>query len=283
MFEIKSKEDIELLKQISECFVQQPSENLDEIFAKMQDVESSFAKQNKIIGKQNKIIKELQNEIKQMDVTVRKISKENEELFEKIKNRGDDFVKPTSETKSRYSRYLTKDDLFTPYVGAQILYDNVTLDGIRLIHTSKNNQQFPIPVNVFELIVILEAYKANNPGIFVEEVNKLCEEFGITKMQFSKVYYNLLEGTFDDIIHQVDKKITTSLFVVEKGFIYRNDKNTNISIDEFKKMYDEYVESDKPFFTIYSIIKESADYDAYDIFITLRKKDVLLRMLRERN
>ena len=282
MFEIKSKEDIELLKQISECFVQQPSEDLDKIFAKMQDVESSFAKQNKIIGKQNKIIKELQNEIKQMDVTVKKISKENEELFEKIKNDNVSLEK-TTETKSRYSRYLTKDDLFIPYVGAQILYENIALDGIRLIHTSKTNQQFPIPINVFELIVILEEYKADNPGIFVEDVNKLCEEFNITKMQFSKIYHNLLEGTFDDIIHQVDKMITTSLFVVEKGFIYRNDKNTNISINEFKEMYEEYTESDRPFFTIYSIIKESSDYDAYDIFITLRKKDVLLRMLRERN
>ena len=282
MFEIKSKEDIELLKQISECFVQQPSEDLDKIFAKMQDVESSFAKQNKIIGKQNKIIKELQNEIKQMDVTVKKISKENEELFEKIKNDNVSLEK-TTETKSRYSRYLTKDDLFIPYVGAQILYENIALDGIRLIHTSKTNQQFPIPINVFELIVILEEYKADNPGIFVEDVNKLCEEFNITKMQFSKIYHNLLEGTFDDIIHQVDKMITTSLFVVEKGFIYRNDKNTNISVKEFKEMYEEYIESDRPFFTIYSIIKESADYDAYDIFITLRKKDVLLRMLRERN
>lgn len=282
MFEIKSKEDIELLKQISECFIQQPSEDLDKIFAKMQDVESSFAKQNKIIGKQNKIIKELQNEIKQMDVTVKKISKENEELFEKIKNDNVSLEK-TTETKSRYSRYLTKDDLFIPYVGAQILYENIALDGIRLIHTSKTNQQFPIPINVFELIVILEEYKADNPGIFVEDVNKLCEEFNITKMQFSKIYHNLLEGTFDDIIHQVDKMITTSLFVVEKGFIYRNDKNTNISVKEFKEMYEEYAESDRPFFTIYSIIKESADYDAYDIFITLRKKDVLLRMLRERN
>lgn len=282
MFEIKSKEDIELLKQISECFIQQPSEDLDKIFAKMQDVESSFAKQNKIIGKQNKIIKELQNEIKQMDVTVKKISKENEELFEKIKNDNVSLEK-TTETKSRYSRYLTKDDLFIPYVGAQILYENIALDGIRLIHTSKTNQQFPIPINVFELIVILEEYKADNPGIFVEDVNKLCEEFNITKMQFSKIYHNLLEGTFDDIIHQVDKMITTSLFVVEKGFIYRNDKNTNISVKEFKEMYEEYIESDRPFFAIYSIIKESADYDAYDIFITLRKKDVLLRMLRERN
>lgn len=282
MFEIKSKEDVELLKQISECFIQQPSEDLDKIFAKMQDVESSFAKQNKIIGKQNKIIKELQNEIKQMDVTVKKISKENEELFEKIKNDNVSLEK-TTETKSRYSRYLTKDDLFIPYVGAQILYENIALDGIRLIHTSKANQQFPIPVNVFELIVILEEYKADNPGIFVEDVNRLCEEFNITKMQFSKIYHNLLEGTFDDIIHQVDKMITTSLFVVEKGFIYRNDKNTNISVKEFKEMYEEYTESDRPFFAIYSIIKESSDYDAYDIFIILRKKDVLLRMLRERN
>ena len=282
MFEIKSKEDVELLKQISECFIQQPSEDLDKIFAKMQDVESSFAKQNKIIGKQNKIIKELQNEIKQMDVTVKKISKENEELFEKIKNDNVSLEK-TTETKSRYSRYLTKDDLFIPYVGAQILYENIALDGIRLIHTSKANQQFPIPINVFELIVILEEYKADNPGIFVEDVNRLCEEFNITKMQFSKIYHNLLEGTFDDIIHQVDKMITTSLFVVEKGFIYRNDKNTNISVKEFKEMYEEYTESDRPFFAIYSIIKESSDYDAYDIFIILRKKDVLLRMLRERN
>ena len=173
--------------------------------------------------------------------------------------------------------------MFAPYDGGQILYENIALDGIRLIHTSKSNQKFPIPVNVFELIVILEAYKIDNPGISVEEVNKLCEEFNITKMQFSKIYYNLLEGSFDDIIHKVDKMITKSLFVVEKGFIYRNDKNTNISVKEFKEMYEEYTESNRPFFAIYSIIKESSDYDAYDIFVTLRKKDVLLRMLRERN
>ena len=86
MFEIKSKEDVELLKQISECFVQQPSENINEIISKVQDVETSFTKQNKLITKQNKIIKELQDEVKQMDIIVKKISKENEELFEKMKN-----------------------------------------------------------------------------------------------------------------------------------------------------------------------------------------------------
>lgn len=268
MFEIKSKEDVELLKEISKCFVNEPSE---------QDLDKVFNMVQKSVDKQNEVILGLAKQIKSMNETIKKLSKENDKILSEIDNIS--VVERDIGKEIQGSRYLTKEDLFVPYDGGKKLYDKITLDGIRLIHTSGKNQQFALPINVFELIVILEAYKLGTPGLTVDDVNALCNKFGITKMQFSKIYYNLLEDKFNDILHEVDKMITTSLFSVQKGFIYRNDVNTNISIKEFREMYNEYIESSKPFCTIYSIIQGSSDYNAFDIFTILRKKDVLLRII----
>ena len=267
MFEINSKQDIELLKEISECFSQNPLNSETDII--LEKINSSF-------DKQNKAIQSLHQEIKLMDLAIKKLSKENDKLLDeitKIDTAKKEIVEPLT------SRYLTKDDLFIPYVGAQILYDKITLDGLRLIHTSKNSQQFTLPINVFELITILEAYKIGEPGICVDKVNELCKEFEITKMQFSKIYYNLLEDKFNDIIHEVDRRITAAIFSIQNGFIYRNDRNTNISIEEFKIMNEEYSESPTPFFIIYKIIKQSPDYNAFDIFTILRKRNIVLKLL----
>ena len=82
-----------------------------------------------------------------------------------------------------------------------------------------------------------------------------------------------------DIIHEVDRRITAAMFSIQDGFIYRNDRNTNISVEEFKIMNEEYSESSTPFFVIYTIIKQSPDYNAFDIFTILRKRSIVLKLL----
>ena len=60
MFEIKSKEDIELLKEISECFAPKTSDSdLNNILEKINEFENSFILQSKSVLELTKEIKNI--------------------------------------------------------------------------------------------------------------------------------------------------------------------------------------------------------------------------------
>lgn len=273
MIEIKTKEDVELLKEIAKTFNMTETKGDSDIKEVLQTIEEYNKMMEEMISVNQDIAKSYAK-------TLTKLSA--------LENRVDDLkpqkkVKTSVEMKkeqvSKHRPQMQKTDLFVPYDRSQKLYNTIYLDGIRLIHNSYNNQEYTLPLNVFELIVVLEAYKLKSPGIFVSEVDKFCKLFSINKMQFSKIYYNLLEGKFDGVLAEVDEMITNSKFKTYNGFIIRNGKNTNISIYEFKEMVKSYKGSNNPFFTIYKFIKESVDYNAFDIFCMLRRKDDILKQI----
>ena len=287
MFEITTKEDVALLKEMIKEFTTETENSIE-----VASLEKAISNMNKEIAKQTEANLKIQKTMLEALSNMRKQTDEQHKMILSIQKSLEGqkpikVVKKTSVkkpekkfTEEKSTRYLQHEDLFVPYKVSQKPYGDIELDGIRLIHNTTKGQQYALPVNILELICILEEHKKEN-GIIVERVNSLCQEFGINKSQFSKIYYNLLNEKFDGVLHEIDKEIVTSLFTVEKGFIYRNDKNTNISIKEFKQMYEDSIDTERPFFKIYQIIKESTDYNALDIFILLRKKDVLLRIIKD--
>ena len=128
-----------------------------------------------------------------------------------------------------------------------------------------------LPVNLFELLIIAEAFSKGNRTITNTEVKNLCELFGVTRPQFSKVYYNLAIGKFNNILGEVENMINNSTFTLKKSHVYRNDHDTGLDKQEFYDLLNIYANDNNSFMSIYKLIKEKNDIDPFDLLISLKK------------
>lgn len=279
MIEMNSIEDIKLVKELAQTF----SSDLDldemvELFNKSESIEE--------LKKTNELILEKMDMFSETQKGVLKILDQILNYLEKnMKYESKEVEVAPAEPKIVKPRRPRGDNIpFEPYTKQRKEYQTVELDGINILHVfianEKNGtQRHLLPVNLFELLIIAESFIKGNRSILNKEVKKLCELFGLTKPQFSKVYYNLMVGKFDSILGKVDKMINDSVFTIKKSHVYRNNHDTNIDKKEFNELLSIYANSNQNFLTIYKLIKEKRDIDPFDLMIVLKKSNHVSKVI----
>lgn len=271
MIEINTLDDVKLIKEIAQTF----SSDVDTTkFVK--SITPSFEElknQNEILFEQITLISEVQNGcLKALDMVLDRLEK-----LESQTPKLEAVQKPEEKPTPRSIRKNNKANKpFEPYAKERKEYQQVERDGEKLYHIFIANkdtgyQKHQLPINIFELLIITEYFIRGDRSILFKDVKELCELFGITRSQFSKVYYNLTIGKFDSVLNEVDKMVDDSVFTMKKSHIYRNNHDVNIDKKEFNELVSIYANSDNSFLAIYKMIKENRDIDPFDLMIILKK------------
>lgn len=280
MISLETTSDIELLKELISTLSGGKNEEMDERFSVLEESQISVLKN----------IVEISKDIGEIKDSLDRVEKLFEKKEVEVDMKIEDLIKTipenneVKEEKTIKRTRLRLEDDFIPYSNSQEDYQKITLKGINIVHTfiNRNKERDALlPINIFELLSIIERFKKNGDSLKLKEVNSFCKMFRLTKPQFSKIYYNLLNGKFDQIISQVDKMIGRSLFTFEKSFIYRNEHNTNVDIKTFKELVSIYANDPYPLCAACKIIHEQKDIDPFDLFIILRKSAVVSKIIEE--
>jgi len=268
MIQLETAEDIELIKQL------------------VHTLGTNKENQDDILDALSHSIKNLENNQKKTDEHLIQMHEKFIKLEEDFKEFQKGFAptddsKPSVEDKPKRRR-LKQDDNFVPYKAGQSAYYHLDLEGINIIHRFINKgveREAKLPLNVFEILTIIERYRMNDNSLKAKEVSMFCKMFKINKVQFSKIFYNLEQGKFDVIISMVDKMIGESLFTIEKGTIHRNGHDTKLNNKKFNELVSIYVNDPYPLSALCKIVNEEKDYEPFDLFCTLRKSTVVSKII----
>lgn len=268
MIQLETAEDIELIKQLVFALGSN-GQNKD-------DIVDAISLSIKTIEKSQKKIDE---HLSLMDTKFSKL----EENFEEFK-KGFDLKQKTVKSKEEKpkKKRAKSDDNFVAYKAGQSPYYYLDLEGVNIIHRFINKgveREVYLPLNVFEVLTVIERYRINNDSLKHKDVSMFCKMFKINKQQFSKIFYNLELGKFDPIIAMMDKMIGESLFTIEKGTIHRNGHDTKLNTKKFNELVSIYVNDPYPLSALCKIVKEEKDYESFDLFCTLRKSNVVSKIL----
>lgn len=278
MISLETTSDIELLKELIDTLTKDQKEDIDlnPIIDRISLLEK---KQNDIINKQNDIIMKLLSVEIKINKNLENFSENIKESSKKLETLEDNT--DNEEKKQRRPRQK-EEDPFVPYVNAQKEYQKVSLDGVNIIHSFLNRGKYRdsmLPINIFELLAVIERFRANGDFLKVKEVDKFCSIFNMTRPQFSKIYYNLTRGNFDSIIAEVDSMIGESVFTFKKSHIYRNGHDTNMDSKDFKELVSIYANEAYPLCAACKLIHEKNDIDPFDLFIVLRKSSAVSKIV----
>lgn len=283
MIEMNSIEDIKLVKELAQTF----SSDIDsEKIMKLIDESDSIKElreSNKILLEKMEVFSATQKGVLEiLDKILESLETKEKEDKVKYPVQPEATSKKDLEPKKRGVRKA--DSPFEPYSKERKEYQSLKLEGENILHifmANKKNgyQKHLLPVNIFELLVIAECFIKGERSIPNKNVNKLCELFGLTRPQFSKVYYNLMIGRFDPILSKIEKMISDSVFTFKKSHIYRNNHDTNIDKEDFNELLSIYANADQGFLTIYKLIKEKNDVDPFDLLIVLKKSTYVSKVI----
>lgn len=269
MFNIETLEDVKILRALTKS---SENERIKELEQDILDLRGVVTKQNSIIKKQHGLIEELQE---RKPLT----RKDVESLISSA------ISKKTTTGKNPRKRVkiLRKDtDEFTippSYFKHKIVskYNELIVQGNEILHIAKSGHTNVIPITTLQFLTIVEKFTKNKNKILEKDVEPLCNICEISRNQFAKIYYNLKEGVFFNIIEAVDKQLRQASFYYDNGFIsiMMGNKKYNTKVD--KKLYayliNVYVNSDTPYLTIYKLSKEHKEIEPIFLLSILRKND----------
>lgn len=256
------------------------------------------------------LVKWCKGTVNSLEVRVAKLERENHDLglmYKTLQGRLDGFEKEKAEMTKRiksleeksvvkkinknitapHSRRkpLKKEDDFIPYDKDKNEYHLLLLKGEKIIHVFLNKgmeREVTLPIDIFELLAIVERFRKGGNKLKVREVDEFCGLFGLNKTQFSKIFYNLNIGKFDGVLADVNKMIGDSVFTVKNSHIFRNNHDTNMDFDLFNELTSIYVNDPYPFSAANKIIKEKQEeIDPFDLFISLKKSRAISKVLGE--
>ena len=213
------------------------------------------------------------------------LEKEREQILTRISElENNSVVKKINKniTTPKKRKPLKKDDNFIPYDKDMNEYHLLFLNGAQISHVFINRgaeREVNLPIDVFELLAIVEKYKKNGNSLKVREVDDFCKTFGLNKSQFSKIFYNMTIGKFDGVLAEINKMIGDSVFTFKKSHIYRNDHDTNMDKDTLNELVSIYANDPYPFSAANKIIKEKEDIDPFDLFITLKQSSAIYKII----
>lgn len=187
------------------------------------------------------------------------------------------------EEKTPIKRHRAKEgDPFVPHKNSSVKYQKISLNDVNIVHSFLNRGAYRdsiLPINIFELLAIIERFSKNGDYLTVKEAKSFCKVFKMTTPQFSKIYYNLTQGSFNGVIAEMDKMIGESMFTYEKRHIYRNDHDTGVDIKGFKELVSIYANDSYPLCAACKLIHERKDINPFDLFTILRKSKVISKIL----
>lgn len=261
-----------------------------------------------------KILKELTNfssdaRIRELELEVKRLSEINEELLTTskeqavlIKKISDSFVtskqcrdivfdlvqnrskRENLSKEGKASLVKNKDgDEVNLTSAMRLSYSTVIVKGNTLINHTKRNQDYLIPITTLELLALMEVYQYRNRKLLYKDQKNICKLFDINKVQFGKLYFNIQNGVFFNVINDIDKKIKQTNFKIKEGRIYIIDKGNAIDTKIDKKKFDYlvnvYVNSNQPYSAIYKLSKEESEVDPIHLLSILRRHEVVSKLM----
>lgn len=269
MFNIETVEDVEILQALTRSFENEKIKELEQDILELRNV---VKRQNSIIKKQDGVIQELQTRkpLTRKDVeglissaidSKTAVGKTPKKRVKVVRNDDDEFYIPPS--------------YFTHKIVSK--YNELIVQGNQILHLAKSGHTNTIPVTTLQFLTIVERFTRGKNKIVEKDADELCKICGISKNQFSKIYYNLKEGVFFKAIESIDKQLKQVSFTYKNGFIYvrmgNKEYNTKVDKSLFAYLLNVYVNSDTPYLTIYKLSLEKKDIEPIFLLSLLRKND----------
>lgn len=261
-----------------------------------------------------KILKELTNlssdtRIRELELEVQRLSEINEELLTTskeqaalIKKISDSFVTSKQcrdivfdlvQNKSK-RKNLSKDgrvklvsnkdgDEVNITSAMQLSYSTIIVQGNTLINHTKRNQDYLIPISTLELLALMEIYQYRDRKLLYKDQKNICKLFNINKVQFGKLYFNIKNGVFFNVLNEIDSKIKQTNFKIKDGKICIIEKgkliNTGVDKEKFDYLVNIYMNSNQPFSAIYKLSIEESEIDPIHLLSILRRNKVILELM----
>lgn len=154
-------------------------------------------------------------------------------------------------------------------------FHSILVEGNNLTHYTVRSQKMPLPVSTIELLAIVEVYQYRKRKLLNKDQRNICKLFGINKVQFGKIYYNLKEGVFFKALEEINNQIRGAVFRIKNGTIHivdgSNTIDTKVDVKKFNYLLNIYVNSDQPYATIYKLSKENKDIDPIHLLLLMKK------------
>lgn len=164
-------------------------------------------------------------------------------------------------------------------------FNEILVEGNNLIHYTVRNQRMDLPISTIELLALVEVYQARKRKLLNKDSRNICKLYGISKVQFGKLYYNLKEGIFFNSLNDIDNQIKRTNFKLHNGTIHiiegPNLIDTKITIQVYNQLLNIYVNSNQPYATIYKLSKEHKELDPIHILTVLKRNIVVSKIIME--
>ena len=269
MFSIETKEDIEILKELTGF---SNVRKINELENRLNELSEANTKLKEITTRQMKIINDLNNRLVTADECRGIIS-------DVIKNKN--TTKPVVQHKNQAIKLKT--DEFSFAKAMQKKFNKVIVEGNSLIHYTVRNQKMKIPVTTLQLLALMEIYQHRHRKLLNEDAEKICKLYKINQVQFGKVYYNIKEGSFFNTLEEIDKQIRGTKFKLMNGSIHIIDGvktiDTGIDTNLFNQFLAMYINSNQPYSTVYKLSKENRNINPIHLLTVLRRNKAVSECL----
>ena len=164
-------------------------------------------------------------------------------------------------------------------------FNKILVEGNTLVHHTIKNQRMNLPISTLELLAFVEVYQYRKRKLLNKDYKNICKLFGINKVQFGRIYYNLKEGIFFNVIDEINNQIKRTNFKFVNGTIHivEGGKSIDTKIDDklFNYLLNVYVNSDQPYSTIYRLSKEKKELNPIYLLAILRRNDVVSKVITQ--
>lgn len=164
-------------------------------------------------------------------------------------------------------------------------FNKILVEGNTLIHHTVKNQKMELPISTLELLAFVEVYQYRTRKLLNKDSRNICKLYGINKVQFGKIYYNLKEGIFFDVLNEINSQIRGTNFKFSNGTIHilEGGKSIDTKIDDklFNYFLNVYVNSEKPYLTIYKLSKEKRNINPIHLLAVLRKNELVSKVIKQ--
>lgn len=269
MFNIETIEDVKILKALTRS---SENDRIKELEQDLLDLRGVITKQNSVIKTQQGLIDELKE--------MKPLTKKDVELLISSAIKQKTSTGHTPRKRVKILRKDTDEFVIPPsYFKHKIVskYNELIVQGNDILHKAKSGHVNTIPITTLQFLTIVEKFTKGKSKILEKDVDPLCNICEISRNQFSKIYYNLKEGVFFDVIESIDKQLKQASFFYQDGFIYiqMGNKKFNTKVDKnlYAYLLNVYVNSDTPYLTIYKLSKEKKDIEPIFLLSLLRKNE----------
>lgn len=272
MFSIETKEDVEILKALTKTSNDTKIKELELEIKKLslenQQLIEKTEQQHKLIGKLNK---SLITADQCRDIVFELINGGAHK--KRLIQNSSTHKAPDSEGEFEFTETMKRE------------FNEILVEGNQLIHYTVRNQRMDLPITTIELLALVEVYQYRKRKLLNKDSRNICKLYGISKVQFGKLYYNLKAGTFFNSLNDIDNQIKRTNFKLKNGTIHiiegSNLVDTKITKEMFNRLLNIYANSNQPYATIYKLSKEHKEINPVHLLTILRKNVSVSKVIME--